>query len=161
MKISAVLVVEDVAKSLAFWVDRMAFQKTVEVPEGDRIAFAILEKDGSELMLQSLASVQKDEPKFAQPGHASLFIEVDDRAEMLSSSRSLNPKAFLASSYSPTSEQRNIAGSSVCNVIGTPASKRRRTGCSSTRLTTPVTRLLVMQISSGMSRSRKWRMSPS
>jgi hypothetical protein len=38
----------------------------------------MLEKDGAELMLQSVASVQKDEPKFAKSGHASLFIEVDD-----------------------------------------------------------------------------------
>ena len=29
-------------------------------------------------MLQTLASVQKDEPKFAKPGHAALFIEVED-----------------------------------------------------------------------------------
>jgi hypothetical protein len=78
MKITAVLVVESVERSLEFWVGRMGFAKTVEVPEGDGIGFAILEKDGAELMLQSLASVQKDEPRFAQLGHAALFIEVEE-----------------------------------------------------------------------------------
>jgi uncharacterized glyoxalase superfamily protein PhnB len=78
MKITAVLIVEKVESSLAFWVDRMGFQKTVDVPDGDGLAFAILEKDGAEVMLQSLASVQRDEPKFATPAHASLFVEVAD-----------------------------------------------------------------------------------
>src|SRR5438067_2160957 len=78
MKITAVLIVETVETSLEFWVGRMGFQKTVEVPGDDGLSFAILVKDGAELMLQSLASVRKDEPKFAKPGHAALFVEVDD-----------------------------------------------------------------------------------
>ncbi len=81
MKITPVLMVEEVEKSLPFWVERMGFQKTVEVPEGDRLAFAILVRDGAEVMLQSSASVRKDEPKFAPKSDsnaASLFIEVDD-----------------------------------------------------------------------------------
>ena len=78
MKITPVLIVQEVESSLAFWVERMGFEKTVEVPEGYSIGFAILVKDGAELMLQSLASVQKDQPKFAKPGHTSLFIEVED-----------------------------------------------------------------------------------
>ena len=54
MKITAVLIVEKVESSLAVlggpaW----AFEKTVEVPEGDVVGFAIVEKDGAELMLQS------------------------------------------------------------------------------------------------------------
>ena len=63
---------------MAFWVERMGFEKTVGVPDGDAVGFAILVKDGAELMLQSLASVRKDEPRFATLGHASLFIEVED-----------------------------------------------------------------------------------
>jgi hypothetical protein len=78
MKITSVLVVESVARSLEFWVGRMGFVKTVEVPEGDGIGFAILEKDGAELMVQSLASVEKDAPGFLRPGTAALFIEVED-----------------------------------------------------------------------------------
>jgi len=82
MKITTVLIVEEIEKSLVFWIDRMGFEKTVEVPEGDRLGFVILVRSGAELMLQTLSSVLKDEPKFAPDGLATkgcgLFIEVDD-----------------------------------------------------------------------------------
>jgi hypothetical protein len=78
MKITPVLIVEKVETSLEFWAGRMGFEKTVDVPADDGLAFAILVKGGAELMLQSLASVQRDEPKFANTGHAALFIEVED-----------------------------------------------------------------------------------
>jgi hypothetical protein len=79
MKITPVLVVESIEKSLPFWVDRMGFEKGTEVPEGDTIGFVILTRGGVELMLQSVDSVRKDAPQFADtPGTASLFIEVDD-----------------------------------------------------------------------------------
>ena len=87
MKITAVLMVESVEKSLPFWIDRMGFEKTVEVPGDDhRLAFAILARGGAEVMLQTVESVRKDEPKFAPSGTsnaASLFIEVDDFADTL------------------------------------------------------------------------------
>lgn len=80
MKITPVLIVESVEKSLAFWVDRMGFEKTVEVPADDGVAFAILVRAGAELMLQSISSVRRDEPKLLPPSGSSsaLFIEVDD-----------------------------------------------------------------------------------
>jgi hypothetical protein len=80
MKITPVLVVKSVAASLAFWVDRMGFEKTVEVPADDGTAFAILARDGAEVMLQSISSVERDEPKFVPPpgNSAALFIEVND-----------------------------------------------------------------------------------
>jgi len=80
MKITPVLIVESVEKSLAFWIDRIGFQKTVDVPADDGIAFVILVRDGAELMLQSIASVRRDEHKFIpQSGNsAAIFIEVDD-----------------------------------------------------------------------------------
>src|SRR5581483_10831773 len=86
MKLTPVLMVEEIEKSLAFWVDRMGFTKTVEVPEGDRLGFVILVREGAELMLQTIASVQKDEPKFAPKTDAQnvgLFLEVDDFADVL------------------------------------------------------------------------------
>ena len=86
MKITAVLVVEEIEKSLRFWVDRMGFQKTVEVPEGDKLGFVILAKDGAELMMQTLTSVRTDEPKFAPERVVTkgcgLFIEVNDFADV-------------------------------------------------------------------------------
>ena len=84
MKITPVRVVEEIESCLPFWVDRMGFQNVAQVPEGDGIGFAILERNGAELMLQSVASVRKDEPAFAPAGAsrvASLFIEVEDFAD--------------------------------------------------------------------------------
>jgi len=86
MKITPVLVVENIERSLAFWIDRMGFNKTVEVPDRDRLGFVILVRDGAELMLQTRESVRKDVPQFAPvsdhaPAH--LFIEVADFADAL------------------------------------------------------------------------------
>jgi hypothetical protein len=86
MKITAVLMVESIETSLPFWVDRMGFTKTVEVPEGAGIGFAILVRDGAELMLQTIESVRKDAPQFAPQSsecNTGLFIEVDDFADIL------------------------------------------------------------------------------
>jgi len=86
MKITAVLMVEKIEKSLPFWIDRMGFTKTVDVPEGDGLGFAILVRDGAELMLQTIESVRKDTPQFApqsQSHDVGLFMEVDDFADIL------------------------------------------------------------------------------
>ncbi len=86
MKITPVLIVEEIEKSLVFWVERMGFTRTVDVPEGDRLGFVILTREGAELMMQTLTSVRKDEPKFAPEGintkGSALFIEVEDFAEV-------------------------------------------------------------------------------
>jgi uncharacterized glyoxalase superfamily protein PhnB len=81
MKITTVLVVESIEKSLPFWVERMGFEKTAEVPEGERLGFVILASGGTELMLQTAESVRKDQPQFAPDSSGSrayVFIEVDD-----------------------------------------------------------------------------------
>ena len=83
MKLTPVLIVESIEKSLPFWMERMGFQKTVEVPDGEGLGFVILVRDGAELMMQTIASVRKDEPKFAPattggPDLCPLFVEVDD-----------------------------------------------------------------------------------
>ena len=86
MKITPVLIVQEIEKSLPFWVDRIGFGKTAEVPDEGRLAFAMMERDGAELMIQTVASVLKDEPKFAPKGDtnkASLFIEVQDFDDIL------------------------------------------------------------------------------
>jgi len=80
------LLVDEIEKSLPFWVERMGFEKTVDVPEGDRLGFVILVRDGAELMLQTIASARKDASVFVPEGaasRASLFIEVDDFADVL------------------------------------------------------------------------------
>jgi len=86
MKITCVLLVDEIEKSLPFWVERMGFEKTVEVPEGDHLSFVILVRDGAELMLQTIASGRKDAPVFVPEGaasRASLFIEVEAFGDVL------------------------------------------------------------------------------
>lgn len=78
-KITPILVVEAIEPTLPFWVDALGFEKTVEVPHGDALGFAILQKDGHEVMLQTAASVEDDVPAALPPLRGSiLFIEVDD-----------------------------------------------------------------------------------
>src|SRR5579863_2640393 len=61
-KITAVLLVEEVEPCIKFWVDRLGFEKTVEVPEGNKIGFVLLQKGNLEIMYQSYDSVKKDDP---------------------------------------------------------------------------------------------------
>lgn len=86
MKITPVLIVDEIEPSLKFWIDRLGFEKTVEVPEGDKLGFVILQKDGAEVMLQSRASVQKDVGPAADAvlkAGSSLYIEIDDFNDVL------------------------------------------------------------------------------
>jgi uncharacterized glyoxalase superfamily protein PhnB len=52
------------------------------VPDGDRLGFVILQKDGVEVMYQSRESVRKDIPALADgpAGGANLYIDVADVA---------------------------------------------------------------------------------
>ena len=78
-KVTPVLVVDAIEPALPFWVDRMGFEKTVELPEGDALGFVILVKDGVEIMYQTRASLRSDVPSLADaPAATSLFIEVSD-----------------------------------------------------------------------------------
>lgn len=78
-KLTPVLFVERIEDQLPFWVDRVGFEKTVEVPHEGALGFVILQRNGVELMLQSLASVAADVPALAdEASHVPLFIEVDD-----------------------------------------------------------------------------------
>jgi uncharacterized glyoxalase superfamily protein PhnB len=83
-KITAVLVVSAVEPSLEFWERRLAFTKVAEVPHGDALGFAMLVKDGTEVMLQSEASVRADMTDTMAGGvigtSTVLYVEVDDLA---------------------------------------------------------------------------------
>lgn len=86
-KLSPLLTVEAIEPCLSFWVDRLGFAKTVEVPDGSSLGFVILAKDGVEIMYQSRASVEKDIPALARGTATSLpamglFIEVTDVDEV-------------------------------------------------------------------------------
>jgi len=80
-KITAILFAQELESCIRFWTERLGFQKTVEVPEGDKIGFAIVEKNGIELMYQSFASAAKDNAatgEAARKGPSFLYIEVAD-----------------------------------------------------------------------------------
>ena len=81
-KLTPVLIVDEIEPCLPFWVDRLGFEKTVEVPEGSRLGFVILRKDGVEVMYQSRESVEKDIPALlSEVGGGrpiGLFVEVSD-----------------------------------------------------------------------------------
>jgi catechol 2,3-dioxygenase-like lactoylglutathione lyase family enzyme len=80
-KLTPILYVERIEPSITFWVDRLGFERTAEVPHEDHIGFLIVQKDGVEVMYQTRASVQADAPALAERmpmGGSFLFIEVDD-----------------------------------------------------------------------------------
>jgi catechol 2,3-dioxygenase-like lactoylglutathione lyase family enzyme len=87
MKITPILIVDEIEPSLDFWIAKLGFEKTVEVPEGHKLGFVILQKEGTEVMLQSRASVRKDAgPTVADKILASgshLYIEVDSFSDAL------------------------------------------------------------------------------
>jgi len=83
MKITPILIVDAIEPSLEFWTSKLGFEKTVEIPEGDKLGFVILQKDGCEVMMQTRQSVRKDAGPAADAVlelGASLYIEVDDFA---------------------------------------------------------------------------------
>jgi uncharacterized glyoxalase superfamily protein PhnB len=80
-KLTPVLFVEKIESVLPFWTQHLGFIKTVEVPEGDKLAFVILQQGTAEIMYQSFASVDQDVPAIAadiRKGPAFLYLEVDD-----------------------------------------------------------------------------------
>ena len=82
-KLTPVLMVESIEPCLEFWVTRLGWTQVAAVPEGGHLGFVILAKDGTELMYQTWASVEKDlgrampRPRAASVG---LFLEVSDIA---------------------------------------------------------------------------------
>jgi uncharacterized glyoxalase superfamily protein PhnB len=79
-RITPVLFAEEIEPCVKFWVERMGFQKTAEVPDGNKLAFAMLQKDNVELMYQTYASAEKDVPAVSQlirRGTTFLYVEVE------------------------------------------------------------------------------------
>jgi hypothetical protein len=79
-KVTPVLYVHHIEPCLDLWVNRLGFTKTVEVPEGGRAGFVILQKGKVEVMYQTLESVGKDVPAYATraAGETNLFVEVEN-----------------------------------------------------------------------------------
>jgi len=83
-KLTPVLYVEQIEPALPFWVDRLGFTKTAEVPHGDALGFVILQRGGVEVMYQTRASIAADNPTVAETpmGGCILFIEVESLDEV-------------------------------------------------------------------------------
>jgi len=81
LKLSPNLIVESIESCLPFWVERLGFEKTVEVPHEGQLGFVILVRGGVELMLQSRASLSVDVPPLAAGDYRSaLYFTVSDLA---------------------------------------------------------------------------------
>jgi uncharacterized glyoxalase superfamily protein PhnB len=86
-KITPVLFAAEIEPCVKFWVERFGFEKTVEVPEDNKLGFAIVQKGGVELMYQSYASADKDAPaataQAVRKGPAFLYVEVENLDETI------------------------------------------------------------------------------
>jgi hypothetical protein len=86
-KLTPVILVEEIEPCLPFWTERLGFEVTMTVPEGNRLGFAILVAGAVEVMYQSRASVAADIPELAREPFGSrthLFIEVASLEDLLS-----------------------------------------------------------------------------
>jgi len=81
-KITPVLLVKEIEPLVPFWIDRLGFAKTIEVPDGNKLGFAAFQKGAAEVMYQTYASVEKDAPPSmsaeARKGPTYLYLEVND-----------------------------------------------------------------------------------
>src|SRR5258707_4443881 len=81
-RITPVLLVKEIEPIIPFWVDRLGFAKTIEVPDGNKLGFVAFQKGAAEVMYQTYASVEKDAPKevaeTARKGSTYLYMEVDN-----------------------------------------------------------------------------------
>lgn len=83
VSLAPVMLVDDIEPCLPFW-EKLGFTRTAEVPEGSKLGFVMLVKDGVTLMYQSRASVAKDVPALSQePSHSFLFVTVSRLDEIL------------------------------------------------------------------------------
>ena len=93
-RITPVLLVKEIEPLISFWVDRLGFTKTVEVPDGNKLAFVAFQKGSAEVMYQTYASVEKDAPKevsaTAGKGPTYLYMEVDNLDAVLAAMKDVH-----------------------------------------------------------------------
>jgi uncharacterized glyoxalase superfamily protein PhnB len=79
-KLSPIIFVEAIEPCIGFWIDRLGFTKTIEVPHGEALGFAAVASGNVEVMYQSRASLEADVPALAEgpfTRSGALFIEVE------------------------------------------------------------------------------------
>lgn len=96
-RITPVLLVKEIEPQLPFWIDRLGFAKTIEVPDGNKLAFVAFQKGSTEVMYQTYASVEHDAPPTmaaaARKGPTYLYIEVDNLDSVLAAMKDV-PKVM-------------------------------------------------------------------
>src|SRR5579859_963299 len=96
-RLTTVLLVKDIEPIIPFWVDRLGFNKTIEVPDGNKLGFVAFQKGTAEVMYQTYASVEKDAPPAmiaaARKGPTYLYMEVDDLNAVLAAMKDV-PKVM-------------------------------------------------------------------
>lgn len=79
-KITPVFIVDSIEPVLPLWT-ALGFARTAEVPDGNRLGFVILQREEVEVMYQTFASVQNDEPRSLSGrraiGATGVFVVVD------------------------------------------------------------------------------------
>ena len=95
-RVTPVLFVEKVEPCLEFW-ERLGFKRTMEVPDGSALAFATVQKDGTEIMYQTMASALKDASASAAAkdnlkSHTFLYVEVGDLDAVLATLKGVTPE---------------------------------------------------------------------
>jgi uncharacterized glyoxalase superfamily protein PhnB len=85
-KVTPILFAEVIEPCLNFWVERLGFEKTIDGPDGNKLAFAILQKGRVELMYQTYASAEKDVSAVSpevRKGPSFLYVEVENLDEII------------------------------------------------------------------------------
>lgn len=78
-KITPILVVDSVESNLQFWRDQLGYQVVHSVPYGKETGFVILNREESEVMLQSVSSL-KDDLKLSEVKAGDVLLYADVRS---------------------------------------------------------------------------------
>jgi uncharacterized glyoxalase superfamily protein PhnB len=93
-RITPVLLVNEIEPVLPLWIDQLGFTKTIEVPEGNKLAFVAFQKGAAEVMYQTFISVEKDAPPAmaaaARKGPTYLYLEVDNLDAVLAAMKGVH-----------------------------------------------------------------------
>jgi catechol 2,3-dioxygenase-like lactoylglutathione lyase family enzyme len=82
--LAPILLVDAIEPSLPFWTDGLGFALTMAVPEIAPRAFAIVARDGIEVMLQTRASAAEDLGKVVPAGPSVVYVSVGALRPVLS-----------------------------------------------------------------------------
>lgn len=92
-KLTPILFAEEIEPCLKFWIERLGFDKTIDVPDRNKLSFAILQKGSVELMYQTYASAEKDITTISsevRKGPSFLYVEVENLDEIVNALKGVN-----------------------------------------------------------------------